>query len=82
MFHCAHEGFKHGGVIVKLFIPNENEEDDHTELRIESLLKVCCVFPVLYPALAVPGCDIFGAVPVFGVSSPERGAVRVGGDSA
>ena len=39
VFHCAHEGFKHGGVIVKLFIPNESEEDDHTELRIESLLK-------------------------------------------
>ena len=40
VFHCAHEGFKHGGVIVKLFIPNENEEDDHTDLRIESILKV------------------------------------------
>jgi serine/threonine protein kinase len=26
-------------VIVKLFIPNENEEDDHAELRMESILK-------------------------------------------
>ena len=39
VFHCAHESFKHGGVVVKLFIPNENEEDDHTDLQIESVLK-------------------------------------------
>ena len=41
VFHCAHEGFKHGGVIVKLFIPNSNEEDDiHVEsIKAESLLK-------------------------------------------
>ena len=39
VFHCAHESFKHGGVVVKLFIPNENEEDDHTDLQIDSVLK-------------------------------------------
>ena len=41
VFHCAHEGFKHGGVIVKLFIPNVPEEDEFQEsvIRVESVLK-------------------------------------------
>lgn len=41
VFHCAHEGYKHGGVIVKLFIPNVPEEDELHEgsIRVESILK-------------------------------------------
>lgn len=41
VFHCAHEGFKHGGVIVKLFIPHVPEEDDFQEsiIRLETILK-------------------------------------------
>jgi len=41
VFHCAHEGYKHGGVIVKLFIPNVPEEDDLNDggIRVESVLK-------------------------------------------
>ena len=41
VFHCAHEGYKHGGVIVKLFIPNVPEEDELQEsgIKTESLLK-------------------------------------------
>ena len=41
VFHCAHEGYKHGGVIVKLFIPNVAEDDDIQDngIKTESLLK-------------------------------------------
>ena len=41
VFHCAHEGYKHGGVIVKLFIPVVPEEEDLNDggIRVESVLK-------------------------------------------
>jgi hypothetical protein len=39
VFHCAHEGYKHGGVIVKLFIPNVPDEDELQDsgIRVESV---------------------------------------------
>ena len=41
VFHCAHEGFKHGGVVVKLFIPNETELEEIVKdtVRAETVLK-------------------------------------------
>lgn len=41
VFHCAHEGFKHGGVVVKLFIPNETELEEigQDAFRAETVLK-------------------------------------------
>ena len=41
VFHCAHEGYRHGGVIVKLFIPNVPEEEDFNEsgIKVEAVLK-------------------------------------------